>query len=108
MMPEVSVTPADFDLVRDQLGAAYGAPTPAARDAVDAAAAGGLELETTYTGKCLAAIRERAARGELPGAPVLFWNTYNGVDVAALAPRPLDPASLPAGFRQFLRLPDSD
>jgi D-cysteine desulfhydrase len=107
-IPEVDVSPADFDLVRDQLGAGYGAPTPAARDAVDAAAAGGLELETTYTGKCLAAIRERAARGELPEAPVLFWNTYNGVDVAALAPRPLDPAALPAGFRQFLRLPDAD
>ena len=107
-IPEVGVSPADFDLVRDQLGAGYGAPTPAARDAVDAAAAGGLELETTYTGKCLAAIRERAARGELPEAPVLFWNTYNGVDVAALAPRPLDPAALPAGFRQFLRLPDAD
>jgi D-cysteine desulfhydrase len=106
-IPEVGVSPADIDLVRNQLGAGYGSPTAAARDAVAAAAAttAGLELETTYTGKCLAAIRERASRGELPDAPVLFWNTYNGVDIAALAPRPLDPAAVPASFREFIRLP---
>jgi len=105
-IPEVPVSPADFDLVHDQLGVGYGAPTPAARDAVAAAAACGLVLETTYTGKCVAAIRGRAASGALPDGPLLFWNTYNGVDVEALAPRPLDPAALPARFREFLR-PDA-
>jgi hypothetical protein len=98
----VPVGPSDFDLVHDQLGAGYGAPTPAGREAVAAAAACGLALETTYTGKCFAAIRERAGRGALPDGPVLFWNTYNGVDVAARAPRPLDPAALPRRFRPFL------
>jgi hypothetical protein len=33
---------------------------------------------------------------------VLFWNTYNSVDVEARAPRPLDPANLPARFRRIL------
>jgi hypothetical protein len=73
-----------------------------------AAAECGLRLETTYTGKCLAAILERARLGELPRGPLLFWNTYNAVDVGARAPQPLDPAALPPRFRPFLRLPDAD
>jgi D-cysteine desulfhydrase len=101
-VPEVRLAAADFELVRDQLGPGYGAPTPAAREAVAAAAACGLQLETTYTGKCLAALCERARRGALAPGPVLFWNTYNAVDVAARAPAPLDPASLPPRFRRLL------
>jgi D-cysteine desulfhydrase len=101
-VPALAIAPADFDLVRDQLGAGYGAPTTAAREAVEAAARCGVLLETTYTGKALAALRERAVRAAWPQRPVLFWNTYNGVDVEARAPRPLDPGSLPPRFRRFL------
>ena len=88
--------------MRDQLGPGYGAPTAAGRDAIEAAARCGVRLETTYTGKALAALRERAARAAWPDRPVLFWNTFSGVDVEARAPRPLDPANLPARFRRIL------
>jgi len=101
-LPQARIDPADFDLVAGQLGAGYGAPTEAGRDAVAAAAACGLQLETTYTGKSLAEILERRRRDALPRGPVLFWNTYNGVDVAARAPQPLDPQALPPRFRRFL------
>lgn len=101
-VPEVAIAPSDFDLVRDQLGPGYGSPTAAGRDAIEAAARCGVHLETTYTGKALAALRERTARGAGPDRPVLFWNTYNGVDVEARAPRPLDPANLPARFRRIV------
>jgi len=101
-LPQARVEPADFELVASQLGAGYGAPTDAGRDAVGAAGACGLQLETTYTGKSLAEILERRRRDALPRGPVLFWNTYNGVDVAARAPQPLDPRSLPPRFHRFL------
>lgn len=101
-LPDLLVSPADFDLERGQLGPGYGAPTEAAERAVAAAAAAGLELETTYTGKCLAEILERARNATLPESPVLFWNTYNGVDLEALAPAPLEPAALPRGLRHLL------
>jgi D-cysteine desulfhydrase len=91
----------DFGLVRDRIGDGYGAPTPDGIEAVAAARAAGLELETTYTGKCLAEVRARAAAGTLNG-PALFWNTYNAVDVDASAPRPHDPARLPAPLRRRL------
>ncbi len=101
-IPKIGFDSGGFELEAGQLGAGYGAPTEAGREAVAAAAEAGLRLETTYTGKCLAALRERAARGALPDGPLLFWNTYNGVDVAAHAPAPLDPAALPPRFRRFL------
>ncbi len=101
-VPAPRIAARDFELAHGSLGGGYGAPTPEARDAVAAAAAAGLRLETTYTGKCLAEIRLRAARGALAGGPILFWNTFNAVDVAASAPLPLDPARLPPRFRAFL------
>jgi 1-aminocyclopropane-1-carboxylate deaminase/D-cysteine desulfhydrase-like pyridoxal-dependent ACC family enzyme len=87
-VPRVAVTPADFALVLRQLGPGYGSPTDAAREAADRAREAGLVLETTYTAKCLAELLARAREGRLAKGPVLFWNTFNAVDVAARAPRP--------------------
>jgi len=98
----VAISPSDFELVRDQIGPGYGAPTAAGREAVDEAARCGIRLETTYTGKTLAALRERVSRRGWPERPLLFWNTYNSVDAEARAPRPLDPEQLPALFRRFV------
>jgi len=100
-LPQPEIRESDFDYVRSQLGPGYGAATDAAHAAVAAAAVHGLELETTYTGKCLAAVIEKAQRGGLRG-PVLFWNTFNAVDVERLAPAPLDPRALPLALRRFV------
>lgn len=99
-VPDERISAADFDLTREQLGPGYGASTPAAERAVAIAAEAGLRLETTYTGKCLAALIERA-RGGPPG-PVLFWNTYNGIDVAARAPRLATVAELPPALQRLV------
>jgi D-cysteine desulfhydrase len=101
-VPEFAIAPSDFDLVRDQIGPGYGAPTAAGRDAIEAAARCGVGLEATYTGKALAALRQRASRAAWPERPAVFWNTFSSVDVEARAPRPLDPASLPARIRRIL------
>jgi len=103
-IPPVRSTPQDFELVTDQVGPGYGSPTPAAEAAVDVAREAGLALETTYTGKCLAALRARAAAGKLGGEPVLFWNTHNAVDAAANAPAPPDPGRLPPALRRAVGL----
>jgi D-cysteine desulfhydrase len=98
--PALRIGADDFDRVTDQLGDGYGATSPAAEEAVAAAAELGLVLETTYTGKSLAGLRDAARRGILDG-PTLFWNTYNAVDVAAaLAPLP-EASQLPAAFQRF-------
>jgi D-cysteine desulfhydrase len=69
------VRPAELDLRTDWLGAGYGDPTPAAVAEVERATAAGLDVEPVYTGKALAAVRDLAARGELPG-PVLWLGTH--------------------------------
>jgi D-cysteine desulfhydrase len=86
-VPNASFATSDFALDRSELGDGYGAPTEAARAALDLAADQGLALETTYSAKCFAALAARAKRRALPDEPVLFWNTFNAVDLVARAPR---------------------
>lgn len=60
------------------LGAGYADPTPGCLDAVGRIAdTEGLQLETTYTGKALAALIADARAGKLRDRRVMFWNTYN-------------------------------
>jgi D-cysteine desulfhydrase len=99
-VPEVAIGPANFELVTNQVGPGYGAATPAAREAVARAEHAGLQLETTYTGKCLAAALERLETG-VARPPVLFWNTFNGVDLTATA-LAASPHRLPAAIRALL------
>ncbi|MFC1609488.1 1-aminocyclopropane-1-carboxylate deaminase/D-cysteine desulfhydrase [Myxococcota bacterium] len=101
-VPDLAIGAADFALVTDQLGAGYGALTPESEEAVVVASQSNIGLETTYTGKCLAEILARARRGELAAGPTLFWNTYNGADVWARAPRRAKTEELPASLRRLL------
>ncbi len=94
-IPEVPIAAGDFDLLTGFLGRGYGDPTPAARSAV-AWAAPRLPLETTYTGKTMAAC---LAHGSRAGArPVLFWNTFN----SAVFPLASNLDALPGPLRRAL------
>jgi D-cysteine desulfhydrase len=66
----------DLDVIHDQLGPGYGAPTDAAIAAVARARDAGLTLETTYTGKTLAALLAARPRR------ALLWNTYSPTTIA--------------------------
>jgi D-cysteine desulfhydrase len=82
-LPAVGVAAADFEVTHAQLGAGYGAPTAAGEAARVAAAAAGVVVEATYTEKCLAEAVARIRDGRARG-PLLFWNTFDGHDHAAL------------------------
>lgn len=97
-VPEAKLADDAFELVGDYLGPAYAAPTPAARAAVDWAAAR-LPLETTYTGKALAACLDYCA-GPGRDRNVLFWNTFNSRPFARAASPARLPASLQALFAE--------
>jgi D-cysteine desulfhydrase len=69
--------------VRDGFfGDGYAQPTAEAREAVALAANHELHLETTYTGKTLAAVIGDARNNQLTGKTVLFWDTYNSRPIA--------------------------
>jgi len=94
-IPDVSVTASDFDFLTGFLGRGYGDPTPAAQAAV-AWAAPRLLLETTYTGKTMAACLAQVSRAG--AGPVLFWNTFN----SAPFPQSSDLDILPGALRRAL------
>ena len=66
-----------FEIDHGQVGYGYGVPTPAARHAIERAAEHGIELEPTYTAKCVAAV----ASARRPAGPFLFWHTHAGNDL---------------------------
>lgn len=80
------------------LGAEYGAVTPESGQAVAWGRDHGLRLETTYTGKTLACLLERARSSS---GCQLFWNTHNGADLSAEASGIRD-SDLPPALLQAL------
>ncbi len=66
-----------------------------ARDAL------GLSLETTYTGKAMAALLHDLAAPDYRGARYLFWNTYNSQDLPVTGERPAERRNLPAEFMHY-------
>ena len=98
-IPRLRVGPGDFDVEAGFAGSGYGAPTPEALEAL-AWAAPGLQLETTYTGKALAACLSWC-RTAGAGGTILFWHTYNA------APFPVAPRldDLPSPLRALLARP---
>lgn len=76
----------DLAIDHGEVGDGYGAPTPAGAAAVAHAHAHGLALETTYTGKCVAALRRDDADAH-HARTVLFWNTHGANDLS----RHIDP-----------------
>jgi D-cysteine desulfhydrase len=74
-VPDVRIEADEVDLLDGYYGAGYAHPTPEAQRAVELVAhTEGLPLETTYTGKAMAALLDRAAQH--PGARHLFVDTF--------------------------------
>lgn len=101
-LPALAIGPDDVVIERAYLGPAYGAVTEAGVAAQRLLAdEEGLELETTYTAKTVAAMLDLAARPPYRDQPLLFWNTYSSVDPGAALPRLPDWHELPAAFHRF-------
>jgi len=101
-VPSREVGDHDFTVVREYLGAAYGAVTDAGVQAQRLLLEEeGVGLETTYTAKCLAAVLDLASRPPYRDQTVLFWNTYSSVDPAATLGGLPEWRELPAPFHRF-------
>lgn len=100
-VPAVTIDAARLTVERAWLGDGYGAATP---DAVRACALArehaGIALETTYTGKAMAACLALGARGgPLTRGPIVFWHTYSATTPAVTLPAA---TALPPALRPFL------
>jgi len=88
---------------RDEFfGTGYAHPTPAGDRAIELAAEQlGLKLESTYTGKALAALLHDLQQSESTDQHFLFWNTYAAKSLPVSAARPDDTSGLPAEFLRY-------
>lgn len=86
----------------EQYGQGYARSTPAADAAVEfAKARWGLDLETTYSGKAVAALRADWLSGLLDDKQVLFWNTFNSADLKSM-PHSGAESGLPLELQHYL------
>lgn len=84
------------------LGEGYARTNAATDDAVKIARDElGLALETTYTGKAMAAMLHDLDQAAHAHQSVLFWNTYNSRPLAASSERPKDVSQLPEEFLRY-------
>lgn len=99
-VPDVALGLDDFRLDTDHFGPGYGHPTESARAAMALMRdCEGITLDLTYTGKAFGALVDHARAGLLTG-PVLFWNTFNSVDLSPVADS-VDYRALPQPFHRF-------
>ena len=61
----------------------------------------GLNLETTYTGKAMAAMLHDLQTGDHEGHRCLFWNTYNATPLPVSRNRPVSLENIPAEFERY-------
>ncbi len=97
LTPLPHVSPGDLRVVRGWIPPGFGKPSRLGEEARTLLAqTEGIEADSTYTGKTLAALIELRRDG-LQG-PVLYWHTYNAIPLAT--PVPNEPP-LPAEFRRL-------
>jgi len=85
-IPKIKITENDFKFLKGYLGSGYGIKTVRGQKAVDIiydleGKNKDFKLETTYTGKTMAAMFEYLNKEENKSKKVLFWNTYNSNDL---------------------------
>ncbi len=60
-----------------------------------------IKLETTYTGKAMAALLDDLDDAEFADQKFLFWNTYSSAELPVPNDKPLDEAALPEEFIRY-------
>jgi len=91
-------------ILHDYFGGGYGVST---RNGSLAARAfrekENIVLEPTYTAKTAAAVMDYCRERDRDDGPVLYWHTYNGVDLSARAQQ-VDDRDLPKSLRGFIKI----
>ena len=83
-------------------GDGYAHPTEAGERAISVADEQlGMKLDSTYTGKAMAALLHDIQQPENAGQELLFWNSYSGKTLPVSDERPADTARLPAEFWRY-------
>ncbi|HET6352155.1 MAG TPA: pyridoxal-phosphate dependent enzyme [Coriobacteriia bacterium] len=97
-LPYLALADLNYELRHDWFEPGYGVVTPETTRAVAVAKEAGIKLETTYTGKALAALMADAKAGKLAGKRVVFIDTYNSAPMPT--PGPIE--ALPETLQDYI------
>ena len=87
----------------DYAGGGYGAPTRAGKNASYLMLQKeGITLDSTYTAKTFAAVLDYCHRHQMNRGPVLYWHTYNSVDLSTMIKK-ADLRNLPDPLQVFIK-----
>jgi len=99
--PRADVAPSDLTVRDDCLGEGYARFTEQGVQATELMIReAGIILNGAYSAKAFAAVLADAARRNLKGKTVLFWNTYNSRDFSAVTAG-MDYRQLPPAFHRY-------
>jgi D-cysteine desulfhydrase len=101
----ISFNEKDIQVIHDFFGEGYGFATPAGKEALELLnRTEKIELDLTYTAKAFAALLDFLKKHtELSKEPVLFWHTYNSVDLTPMVKQNHDYTKLPRSFHDIFR-----
>jgi len=105
--PETKVSEDDFEMIKGYIGSGYGFRTLKGQEAIEIVfnlegKEKGFYLDTTYTGKAMAAMFDFLREEDYKSKIVLFWNTYNSNDLDKyLNDINFDYKKLPKKFHEF-------
>ena len=92
-------------ILQDYFGSGYGEPTRAGNSAYHLMQQKeGIMLDPTYTAKTVAAVLDYCRSQRSDRGPVLYWHTYNSVDLSNQA-READYRDLPEPLQRFIKQP---
>ena len=92
-------------VIHDFYGGAYGRVTSEGVEAIELLKQHeDITLDTTYTGKTFAALLNFIKEHEIREAPVLFWNTYNSIDISNLKSPSITYKDLPKSFHKIFEI----
>lgn len=102
-VPAIEFSEKDIHMLHDFCGEGYGFPTRGGREALELLKkAEDVKLDLTYTGKTFAALLDFVkTHKELNDAPILYWHTYNSVDLIPIIKKEHDYSKLPKSLHRF-------
>jgi len=104
-VPRVRVSAEEMTFLEEYFGREYARFTEQGMEAVSMMKnLEGIQTEGTYTGKTLAGTLDYSRRNGWQDKVILFWNTYNSVDLSAQAAE-VDYQKLPQAFHRYFELP---
>jgi D-cysteine desulfhydrase len=98
---ELTIDQNRYEVFESYFGKGYGYPTPEGMSAISLMKEReNIGLEPTYTGKTFAAVLDMLASKQYAGKSILYWHTYNSVDLSECAGS-VDCKLLPEPFPGF-------